>query len=254
MTNPERALDSIPETRLEHTLSEPARVALGLGKIAMEFTGVKRIPRLHTGEREDNAQHSFMLALIAPQLAVLLNETKGYDLNPDIMQSYAIAHDMLEIIVGDTPTYNLTPEEMVEKEEREHAALDELCEVLGPYWASIVREYEAQQVPETRFVRAVDKAAPAIVDIYGQGSRIVSEDYGVRSKQKLIADHRRNIASLRERFPDYPEVIDICEELFQLFGYIASLPARPRMADVIKECMIPRDLSPARAIHSQELL
>lgn len=254
MTNPERALDSIPETGLEHTLSGPARVALGLGKIAMEFTGVKRIPRLHTGEREDNAQHSFMLAVIAPQLAILLNETRGYTLNPDTMQSYAIAHDMLEIIVGDTPTYNLTPEEMVEKENREHAALDELCEALGPYWAPIVREYEAQQIPETRFVRAVDKAAPAIVDIYGQGSRIVSEDYGVHSKQKLMADHRRNVASLRKRFPDYPEVIDICEELFQLFGTIASLPAQPRMADAIKQCMIPCDLSPARAIRPQELL
>lgn len=242
MTNPERALGSIPKTGLEHTLHQYSQIVLALGKITMEFTTVKRGPRLHTGEREDNAQHSSMVGLIAPQLAVLLNETKGYRLNPDIMPAYALAHDKLEIITGDTLTFKLTPEERDAKKKREHEALEELCEAIGPYWARIIREYEEQIIPEARFVRAVDKAAPAIVHIYGQGSRVVSDDYGVRSKQELILNHTKNMRSLRKEFPDYPEVVDICEELFKLFDTVATLPLQPDMVQVIKQCITPYEL------------
>ncbi len=241
MTTLERIIDSIPARGLEHTLSDHARTTLSLGKTAMEFTSVKRIPRLHTGEREDNAQHSFMVGLIAPQLAILLNEAKGYTLNPAVMPAYAQAHDLIELIVGDQPTFNLTRQQLKEKQDREHEAIDELCDRIGPYWASIVREYEEQQIPETRFVRAIDKAAPAIVDIYGQGDRIVSEDYDVRTKQELMANHIRNMRSLRERFPDYPEVIDICEELFRLFETVSSLPIQPHHSEVIRFCFSPED-------------
>jgi hypothetical protein len=90
-------------------------------------------------------------------------------------------------------------------------------------------------------VRAIDKAAPAIVDIYGQGDRIVSEDYDVRTKQELMANHIRNMRSLRERFPDYPEVIDICEELFRLFDTVSSLPIQPHHSEVIRFCFSPED-------------
>jgi hypothetical protein len=47
-----------------------ANIALSLGKVAMEFARVRRVPRYGDGERESDVEHSYMLALIAPELAV----------------------------------------------------------------------------------------------------------------------------------------------------------------------------------------
>ena len=51
----------------------------------------------------------------------------------------------------------------------------------------------------------------------------------------------RDMRSLRERFPDYPEVIDICEELFRLFETVSSLPIQPHHSEVIRFCFSPED-------------
>ena len=75
---------------------------------------------------------------------------------------------------GDVATFSTSPEEQAEKERREKEALDELLAELPPLEAEALREYEKQDTPEARWTRYVDKMAAILVDITGQGVRVLS--------------------------------------------------------------------------------
>lgn len=79
-----------------------ASVALELGKIAINFAGVDRVPRYNDERRENDAEHSFMLALIAGELAQTLYPAT---LDAGLVSQYAIVHDLIELETGDVATF-----------------------------------------------------------------------------------------------------------------------------------------------------
>ena len=146
------------------------------------FSDVERIPRRKDGDRETDVEHSFLLATLAPNLARILYP----NLDIDRIRHYSLVHDMIEIEVGDVATFNLSPDEQAEKERREQIALEKLLEELPPLEAEALESYEKQDTTEARFVRLVDKLLPAVVDITGQGTRVVEEDFGVASIDEFV--------------------------------------------------------------------
>jgi 5'-deoxynucleotidase YfbR-like HD superfamily hydrolase len=189
-------------------------VAMQLGHVAMQFTHIERIPRYDNGERENDAEHSFMLSLVASELAYMIYPD---DLNPLLVGQYAVVHDLIELKTGDVPTFHLSPEEIIKKEQDERHALTALLTELPPYISNLVQCYESQIDKESRFVRAVDKLLPVMVDIIGDGKRIMNEDYGVYDDSALLHGQQKLHARIAEKFSEFPELIADHKRLCQIF-------------------------------------
>lgn len=205
--------EKITEPKYEPT---PASTALELGALTMRMARVERTPRYDEKTRENNAEHSYMLALIAPELAELLFPGR-FDLG--LISQYCIAHDLIETKTGDVATFHFSAEDMANKHLIEQAALEELLTELPPHTARILREYEEQKTPESRWTKGCDKLLPKIVDILGPGKKVMGEDYGVTTQDQLVTSHTKlhnRIAKSFEEFQPIVETHGLLCELFEL--------------------------------------
>lgn len=169
-----------------------AQTTFELGKMAINFSRINRVPRYPDGEPENDAEHSFMLALVAPEIAASLE----LELDSGLMSRYATVHDLVEIKTGDIATFQISDEQLHKKAELEHEALIELSKELPSYTAHTLVEYESQATPEARFVRYIDKLLPIVVDIVGDGERVLREDYYVTDQAQL----QEKLNALQDRF------------------------------------------------------
>lgn len=200
-------------TEPEH-VSYPTSIALELGALAMKFARVERVPRYDEKSRENDAEHSYMLALVAPELAERIFPGR---FNLGLISQYAIAHDLIETKTGDVATFHHSAKDMEAKRLIEHAALEELLQELPPYTAMILREYEAQEKPEARWTKACDKLLPVIVDILGPGKKVMQEDYGVTTSEELTESHAKLHGRIAESFKEFPQIVEVHKLLCELF-------------------------------------
>jgi putative hydrolase of HD superfamily len=163
------------------------------------------------GRPESVAEHSMMLAIIAPVIA----ERFYPDLDSNLVTRYATIHDVLEAYVGDTPTHSF---EDVDFETKTARALEALAKLSGdfsdsPTFVSLINDYEEQKIPEARFVRVLDKLMPLAQNFNNQGLCL--------SRRYLSADDLLNRRSarniwLRENYPEFETLITAREELTRL--------------------------------------
>lgn len=197
------------------TAEHLAAVTLKLGKVAMDFSRIKRVPRYADGERESDVEHSYMLALVAPELAAALE----LNLDQGLVSQYAVVHDLIELKTGDVATFNIPDDALEQKVQAEHLALESLLEELPPHTANLLLRYEQQCDDEARFVKLVDKLLPIMVDILGEGARVMHEDYSVSSLEQLHASHeqlrRRLHDTFGEQFGEVQLAHRVLAELFE---------------------------------------
>jgi 5'-deoxynucleotidase YfbR-like HD superfamily hydrolase len=189
------ATDELHELRFEE---EAAQTAYHLGVLAMRFARVERVPRYDEHSRENDAEHSFMLSLVATELAA----TYYSELDVGLVAQYSTVHDLIELETGDVATFALDDTALAAKESAEHTKIETICGKLPPYTRRLLVRYELQLDPEARFVRLVDKSLPLISDIAGPGRKVMEEDYGIYTAEQLDANEDRFSARLRERFPE----------------------------------------------------
>jgi len=202
--------DTIPEFRLHPSV---ASTTLEMGGLAIKFAQVKRAPRYDNVHRENDAEHSFMLALTANELA-----SEHYaNMNAAKVTQLAIFHDIVEIEKGDVHTFQFTPEQMAEKHTAEQAVLEKLLRTLPRHTAKLVMEYEEQQTVEARFVKAVDKLLPVATDIIGPGRLVMKEEYGVTTLEELIASHDKLHSRIADSFEEFPLIVEAHKALCRLF-------------------------------------
>jgi 5'-deoxynucleotidase YfbR-like HD superfamily hydrolase len=191
----------------------PASITLGLGALAIQFARVERMPRYDENSRENDAEHSFMLALVANELVTSLYP----ELDGGKVTQFAIVHDLIETVTGDVATFKLTAEQMATKQMVEHEALGNLIKKLPFRTGQLLYEYEQQQAPEARFVKAVDKLLPVAVDILGQGQKVMREDYDITTIDELEAGHAKLHARIAQSFAEFPAIVEahslLCELL-----------------------------------------
>ncbi len=137
---------------------------------ADKLKGVERRNWLADGSRRENtAEHSWHLGIAAMVLAPFAAEP--VDVGRAVCM--ALVHDIVEIDAGDTFAYDQT-EVAATKREREEAAADRLFGVLplamGEHFRALWDEYERCDTPEARFVMAVDRSAPMLLNITEGGS------------------------------------------------------------------------------------
>src|SRR5260370_21439547 len=150
----------------------PKPTIAGLEQLVREvifpFYEVERqVPlRFAPGRRENDAEHSWSLALFACALAPQIDP----ELDVGKVCQFAVVHDLVEIYAGDTS--NFAPEaERVAKAAREHEALQKLQKecVAFPWISETITAYEKQDQPEARFVKSLDKVIVLLVDLIDEG-------------------------------------------------------------------------------------
>lgn len=190
-----------------------AMAVVNLGRLALQFGRVDRVTFHEDGETpESDTDHTVMLGLIAPAFAAEFLP----QLDPHLVASFAMVHDLVEAYAGDTPTLNITPEQARLKRVREHDAFlqiqDQFRETL-PWVANMIEEYEAQDMPEARFVKAMDKQMPKITHILNGGRTIFKE--GI-SRDQIQARYLTQTKALYES-------VDDMEPLFELRAWLLKM-------------------------------
>jgi 5'-deoxynucleotidase YfbR-like HD superfamily hydrolase len=125
-------------------------------------------------------------------------------------------HDVSEAYVGDTPTDTLAGHSPDAKKQLEDAGVAQMLADFAhmPDFCDAVREYEAQQTPESRFVRAVDKLMVLLIHFPNKGT-VLQRHYSRDS-------HLRGEAALLERdafkYGEFTEIMDLRRELGQMIA------------------------------------
>lgn len=138
----------------------------------LEIDKLKRILRQTpiTGperRQENDAEHSWHLALMAPLLA-------EYSPEPvDLLRvvRMVLVHDLVEIDAGDTFAYDAAG--YADKEERERKAAQRIFGLLpedqrAAIW-SLWEEFEAMATAESRFANALDRVQPLLLNYHTGG-------------------------------------------------------------------------------------
>ena len=126
------------------------------------FKEKKPLPR-----RENDAEHSFSLAIAAAVLAEYSNEP--VDITK--VMKMVLVHDAVEIYAGDTYCYD--DEGAKTKEAREKAAAEKIFGTLPEEQAAEYRalwdEFERNDTPEARFSNAMDRIQPLLLNYSREG-------------------------------------------------------------------------------------
>jgi putative hydrolase of HD superfamily len=158
--------------------------------------GVERRNWLADGSRRENtAEHSWHIGVAALVFAPFASEP--VDVGRSV--AMALAHDIVEIDAGDTFAYDVG-EGAASKEAREQEAARRLFGLLPMPLASELRElwdeYERGDTPEARFVMALDRMAPMLLNMAEGGSTWA--EHGI-TRERVIA---RNGPHVEKALPE----------------------------------------------------
>lgn len=151
--------------------------------------------------RENDAEHSFHLALFAMTLA----EHSNVPVDILKVMKMVLVHDIVEIDAGDTYCYD--EEGALTKAERETRAADRLFGLLpadqeGEY-RLLWEEFERRDTPESRFAAALDRMQPMLLNFTKGG--ISWKEHRVSRSQ--VYERNRHIAEGSEELWEYMENI-----------------------------------------------
>ncbi|MYC95438.1 MAG: HD domain-containing protein [Caldilineaceae bacterium SB0661_bin_32] len=160
----------------------------------LEIDKLKEVLRrsllLDSRRRENSAEHSWHLAVMALVLAEHANEP----IDPLHTLKLVLVHDIVEIDAGDTYAYD--PDGHAGKVERERRAAQRIFGLLPADQAKelsgLWEEYEGQQTPESRFALALDRLMPLLHNYHSGGvtwreNRVTVEQVVERMKPVAIS-------------------------------------------------------------------
>ncbi len=160
----------------------------------MEIDRLKEVLRqtyltTESRRRENSAEHSWHLALMAMVLAEYADEP-ARDMGRVIKM--VLIHDLVEIDAGDTYIYDTQAQARKLSEERR--AAERIFGLLPSDQAEEFRalweEFEARETPEARFAAALDRLMPLLHNYHTQG--VSWQEHQVRS-DKVYAMNRPRI-------------------------------------------------------------
>lgn len=181
---------------------------LSFSELITAFGKVERVPFFPGTERcETDVEHSYQLAM----LAWYLISSSKLDLNLETSFKLALAHDLVEVHAGDTYVYTKDQAHLDSKQEREAEAAERLARDFPelPDMHAAIDEYVKRETREARFVYALDKILPLIVNYEGHG--IGWKKHGV-TLQMLIENKRDKVAVSPEIEPYFKELVALLRE------------------------------------------
>ena len=135
---------------------------------------IRRTPVGNVSRKENDAEHSFSLAL----LAMVLENYADDNVCIDRVIRMALVHDLIEIYAGDTYVYDQAA--METKAAREDAAAKKLFGMLpeaqGKEYEALWREFDAEETPDARFAACLDHFQPLLMNYYTNGVSWLEHD------------------------------------------------------------------------------
>jgi putative hydrolase of HD superfamily len=145
-------------------------------------TVLRQSPILDGSRRENSAEHSWHLALMAAVLGD--HAPAGTDLGR--VTTMLLLHDLVEIDAGDLFAYAGQPAQ-ARQEEAERAAADRIFALLpGPQAAefrALWDEFEERRTAEAKFARALDRLQPMLANYHLGGG--TWQDHSLTADQVL---------------------------------------------------------------------
>jgi putative hydrolase of HD superfamily len=150
---------------------------------------------------ENDITHSFSLAMI-----VWFLSPHFPSLDASKMIQLCLAHDVIEIYAGDTFSYD--SQAVSTQKKREELAFTRLSEEWAdfPGLLGSIKEYESLLSEEAKFVYALDKLQPAIMEYLNEG----------RVWHKLGITFAKFVAEKEKKIPISPDVYDYYQELREI--------------------------------------
>jgi putative hydrolases of HD superfamily len=188
-----------------------------LHKLVLRFRAIERIVYIPgPGEvPENDVDHTYTLALIAWYLAPYFPELK-----PDKIVYLALAHDLVEVHSGDTSVFD---KQLLEsKIDREAEARQQLRKEWPDFPAlhEYLEEYAQRSSPEAKFVYALDKIMPIIINYLGDGAGW--------KKHKITLAQLHDVK--KDKVTHHPAVADYYRQLYELLSdkpHLFHQPGRP---------------------------
>lgn len=172
---------------------------LALSRVTVQFAEIKRAPRYSDGNRENDAEHSFHLAITASELAADYYP----ELDCGLVTQFSLVHDLSELYTGDVWTFVASDEILANKKLAEQESVKRLLKELPPHTAQLLERYDKQVEPEARFVRFVDKLLPAIIYLLVSDKNNFIKDHGITNMDDLNAQIDIHTAKLQIMFPEF---------------------------------------------------
>ncbi|MDY0339949.1 MAG: HD domain-containing protein [Coriobacteriia bacterium] len=143
--------------------------------------GVLRKTRpLAVDRRENSAEHSWQVALLATMLASYSTQSIDVARAVEIL----LVHDVPEIVIGDVIVY---ADEDPERQQAEARAARDLFGMLPEPHATrcfdLWLEYEQRETPESRYAYAIDRLMPILHNLQQGGG--TWREYGIELEQVL---------------------------------------------------------------------
>jgi putative hydrolase of HD superfamily len=133
-------------------------------KEARKLQNIQRFTPKSNGGYENDAEHSWSVALTCMLLKPRLEEEFGTKLDGEKMLKMALIHDLAEIHTGDTKTWD--DASRVNKEEKERTAIQSMTEKLPSDLKEEVvalwEECEAMETIEAKAVKSIDRFDPVV--------------------------------------------------------------------------------------------
>lgn len=179
--------------------------AIAFIQLLHKFQSVERVayaPDLI--RRENDVEHSYFLAMFCWYLCDSL--ALGY--SKEKVLRYALTHDLHEAYAGDTFIFD----EKAKKTKKEREASARVC-IAGEFpefkdLHATIEAYESQKDEEAKFVHAVDKLIPFLIN-YMQGGKIWKE---MKLSQDNIVAHKR------EKIGEQKETRELFEQILVLMN------------------------------------
>lgn len=167
---------------------------MDLARLALRFGMIDRTAVFHVDRTtpESDTDHTVMLGWAACALAARCFP----DLDLGLVAQMALVHDAPELYAGDTPTLRIDTAGLIAKAAREAAAVEYLAEQFDgrlAWFPDTIRLYEAQELPEARFVRGLDKVLPKIVHLLDGGVGLRALGVGRRELARRCEQQQREV-------------------------------------------------------------
>ena len=167
-----------PPESPESRLSRQVQFILELDKLKAVL---RQTPLPGLARRENSAEHSWQLALMATVLA----EHACEEIDVTRVVRLLLVHDVVEIDAGDAFIHD--PVARAGAAERERAAADRIFPLLPEDQAALLRalwdEFDARETAESKFAHALDRLIPILHNFHAGGGSWVA--HGITKAQVI---------------------------------------------------------------------
>lgn len=143
-------------------------------ELTRSFADIKRTVGYKEGHLENDAEHSYQLAVAC----WMANQQYELGLKEDLILKYALVHDLVEVYAGDVDPFVGDQKAIANKKTEEEKAYKRLKEEYSQFSGMLqaIDQYEKKMDPEAQLVYVLDKFLPD-VNLY-----LSHDDFYVRNR------------------------------------------------------------------------